>query len=170
MDDLVHKTLDGLKKRLIDNKCVVQNRKGSVEEMEFRFGEPTSETAIQKFNQFTGLQLPEDYEAFLRIHNGATLFQPWYGGQFELYGLSTIKKNKKSGLFLEPWYPIGYQDGGYLLLDGEQITKGENNYLLWWESSIIEDAKRLNMNFASWLDQFILAQGTKFWVDPNYEG
>lgn len=164
MDDLfVPKTLAGLKKRLNDHKLVVQNAFGFVAEVSFQFEEPALENEIQEFSQRTGLQLPKDYVAFLKIHNGANLFQAWFGGQFELYGLHDIEKQKKAGLFLEPWYPIGYQDGGYLLIDGEKTSKGEKDYLLWWESSIVEDAKKLNLNFEHWLDRFIICQGTKFW-------
>ncbi|WP_028778734.1 SMI1/KNR4 family protein [Shimazuella kribbensis] len=160
---LVHETLDELKKQLINNKLSIQDRNGVDIEMEFQFDKPASETETEAFIHSTELQLPEDYKAFLQIHNGATLFQPWYGGQFELYGLSSIHKQKNLGLFMESWYPIGYQDGGYLMIDGKKANQGEQDYLLWWESSIVEDAKNLCMNFVTWLDQFILAQGKKFW-------
>jgi hypothetical protein len=163
---LVHETLNELKKQLINNKLSIQEQNGVAIEMEFQFEKPAPEIEIEGFINSTGLWLPEDYKAFLQIHNGATLFQPWYGGQFELYGLTSIYKQKKQGLFMEFWYPIGYQDGGYLMIDGEKVTQGEQNYLLWWESSIFEDVKSLNMNFSSWLNQFIIAQGMKFWDCP----
>ncbi|WP_156877868.1 hypothetical protein [Shimazuella kribbensis] len=53
------------------------------------------------------------------------------------------------------------------MIDGEKANQGEQDYLLWWESSIVEDAKNLNMNFVTWLDQFFLAQGKKFWDEPK---
>lgn len=162
----VEKTLEGLKKRLVENKLTVQRREGFVEEMEFCFREPATEEEIQEFTRSTGVHLPEDYQAFLRLHNGAVLFKPWYGGQFELYGLSKIIELKRSALFLENWYPIGYQDGGYLLLNADKANKGDNDYLIWWESSIFENAQPLNLNFELWLDRFIIAQGTKFWYWP----
>ncbi|OYD08187.1 SMI1/KNR4 family protein [Paludifilum halophilum] len=165
---LVEKTLSGLKKRLVDNQLTVQNENGHVEEMEFQFKEAATDEEIEGFIQSTGLQLPEDYQAFLRIHNGSILFQPWYGGQFELYGVSEIVKNQVPGLHPESWYPIGYQDGGYLLLDGQKIKKGEPDYLIWWESSLIEDAKPLDLNFELWFDRFVTAQGAKFWDWPLY--
>ncbi|MBA4495059.1 SMI1/KNR4 family protein [Paenactinomyces guangxiensis] len=165
---LVQKTLTGLKKRLVDNKLIVQNEEGLVEEMRFQFQRPATEEEIQKFTRTTGVRLPEDYQAFLRIHNGAVLFQPWFGGQFELYGVSEIIEHKKSGLFQESWYPIGYQDGGHLLIDGEKANEGENDYLIWWHSSIFDDAQNLGLNFELWLDRFVIAQGTKYWIWPRY--
>ncbi|MDN4593016.1 SMI1/KNR4 family protein [Polycladomyces subterraneus] len=94
---LIQKTLAGLKKRLVDNKLTVQKEEGFVEEMEFYFREPATDEEIQTFTRSTGVQLPEDYKTFLRIHNGAVLFKPWFGGQFELYMVSEIIEHKKLG-------------------------------------------------------------------------
>jgi hypothetical protein len=165
----VHKTLDGLKKRLVNNKLLVQGDEGFVVEMEFQFNDPASEEEIQEFIQSTGVQLPQDYQAFLRIHNGAILFQPWYGGQMELFPVSKIIKEKVSiGIFLESWFPIGCQDGGFLMIDGDNANRGDQDYLLWWESSRYEDVEHLNLNFELWLDRFIISQGAKFWHWPRY--
>ncbi|MFC4077758.1 hypothetical protein [Salinithrix halophila] len=95
--------------------------------------------------------------------HGGDFFEPWYGGQFELYRISDILENQVPGLHPETWYPIGYQDGGYLLMDGEKLKEGHQDYLMWWESSLTEDVKTLGLNFELWLNRFIIAQGTKFW-------
>ncbi|GGE03940.1 hypothetical protein GCM10011571_01090 [Marinithermofilum abyssi] len=121
---LFEKTLTGLQKRLVDGKLTVQNNEGFVEEMEFQFREPATDEEIQGFIHSTGVQLPEDYQTFLRLHNGVILFQPWFGGQFELYRVSEIIKNQVAGLHPSSWYPIGYQDGGYLLFDHFIIAQG----------------------------------------------
>lgn len=165
---LVDKTLTGLKNCLADGKRMVQNEEGFVEEMTFEFREPATDKEFQNFISSTHIQLPEDYQAFLRLHNGAVLFQPWFGGQFELYGVSEILEHKRGGLFLENWYPIGDQNGSYLLIDSDKVNQNKNDYLLWWDSSIYEDARNLNLNFELWLDRFIISQGTNFWDWPRY--
>jgi hypothetical protein len=124
VESFVQKTLDGLKKRLVNNKLLVQGSEGTVVEKECHFNDPASEEEIQEFMHSAGVQLPQDYQTFLRIHNGAVLFKPWYGGQMELFPVSEIIKTKGAGSFLESWFPIGYQDGGFLIIDGDKINRG----------------------------------------------
>lgn len=68
---LIHKTLDGLKKRLVNHKMTIQGENGRVEEVSFSFNEPAADREIQDFIRHTGFRLPDDYQAFLRLHNGA---------------------------------------------------------------------------------------------------
>lgn len=127
-EELIHKTLDGLKKRLVDRKLTIQGEMGRVEEVRFSFNEPATEEEIQDFSRRTGFRLPDDYRAFLRHCDGATLFRPWYGGQMELCRLSEVE-NKLGivGFFPEHWYPIGRQDGHFLMIDAEKAKKGERD-------------------------------------------
>lgn len=167
---LIHKTLDGFKKRLVNNKLTIQGENGLVEEVSFSFNEPATDQEIQDFIKQTGLHLPDDYQAFLRLHNGVTLFQPWFGGQMDLCSLSEVE-NKMGivGFFPEHWYPIGCQDGHFLMIDANKVNQGEMDYLMWWDSSLVEDAKHLGLNFALWLDRFIVSQGARFWEWPRID-
>lgn len=162
---LVRLTLEGLYKRLEDDKLTVQMEEGFVKEMSFEFYQPISEQELQDFISCTQIQLPVDYFEFLRLHNGARLFDIMF-----LFKLKEVQ-NKVGiiGYFPENWYPIGSgYDGQYLIIDMEKVRKGENDYLIWWGSSIIDDAMYLNLNFELWLDRFIIAQGTQFWLWPIY--
>jgi len=138
-------------------------------EVEFAFHEPATEQEIQSFTDRTGIQLPEDYQAFLRMHNGAVLLKPWFGGEMELFHLAEVE-NKRGivGYFLDHWYPIAGQNGHFLMIDGEKANRGEKDYLMWWDSSIVDDAKHLNLNFEIWIDRFIVSQGSMFWYWPLY--
>lgn len=64
-------TVEALKKRL-DSKGLleVQQEKGYVGKMKVTFNPPTTEKELQKL-PFT---VPEDYEEFLRLHNGGLIF------------------------------------------------------------------------------------------------
>jgi cell wall assembly regulator SMI1 len=44
-----------------------------------QFNPPATEAAIAKAEKDLGVTLPEDYKAFLRIHNGQDEFAPWVG-------------------------------------------------------------------------------------------
>ena len=69
-EELIHKTLDGLKKRLVDRKLMIQGEMGRVEEVGFSFNEPATEEEIQDFSRRAGFRLPDDYRAFLRQRRG----------------------------------------------------------------------------------------------------
>lgn len=167
---LIHKTLDGLKKRLVNHKMTIQGENGRVEEVSFSFNEPAADREIQDFIRHTGFRLPDDYQAFLRLHNGATLFKPWFGGQMELCSLPEVEKKMGIvGFFPEPWYPVGCQDGHFLIIDADKVNRGERDYLMWWDSSQVKDARHLGLNFALWLDRFIVSQGARFWDWPQMD-
>ncbi|CDQ38222.1 MULTISPECIES: SMI1/KNR4 family protein [Virgibacillus] len=160
-EGLIYRTISNLKQALKDNILLVPNSNGQPVKMHFQFNEPISKEEINQVEQFEEITLPSDYLYFLSLHNGATLFEPWYGGQFELYRLINVSKTKRAGLFPENCYPIGDWNGEYLLIDVKK-TK-DDHYLLWWDSSIESDTKDLQMNFSYWLYQFIVTKGSKFW-------
>ncbi|MFC4077774.1 SMI1/KNR4 family protein [Salinithrix halophila] len=158
-DCLVNETLTALKKRLVNQEIEVQGERGFLYKVEFEFNPPASDSKIREFEKNNNITLPVDYKQFLLMHNGAVLFEPWFGGGFELHSLWRIIDSKLEGM-PEEWFPIGYQDGGQLFID---TSVANENYLIWLDSSILEDAKYLNMNFEAWLDRFVVAQGAKFW-------
>jgi hypothetical protein len=55
------------------------------------------------------------------------------------------------------------------MIDAEKAKKGERDYLMWWDSSFVEDARYLDL---LWLDRFIVAQGARFrdWPRMDVEG
>lgn len=50
-----------------------------------------------------------------------------------------------------------------LMIDGAKAKKGERNRLIGRDSGFVQDARYLALNFALWLDRFIVVQGVRFW-------
>lgn len=61
------------------------------------------------------------------------------------------------------WYMIGYYKGygDYLFIDSEKVANGDYDYLIYVQ---VGDIQRLSMNFETWLDRFIVAQGARYWL------
>lgn len=166
--ELIYNTLEGLKKRLSNNRLVVQGDRGFVCEVEFIFNPPATVDEVNAFCRRVGFELPKDYSNFIQMHNGAKLFKPWFGGGVELFSLDEIIENKLDYM-PDHWYPIAYFiDGGYLLIDANKCKNGEKDYLIWLDSFILEEAENLQINFEIWLDRYVIAQGEKYWTWKRY--
>jgi len=61
-------------------------------------------------------------------------------------------------------YPMGYSNAAVIFVDSE-VCQHSDKYL-YWLSCIdrYERALKLNMNFETWLDLYIVAQGTEYWL------
>lgn len=159
--------LDGLKKRLDNNNQLsVQKGNGKVYTAQFTFNPPATSGMIEEFLRDTHWQLPPDYKNFLLIHNGAWLFESVrYGGGYELRSLDEIKD---SHLDYMPnhWYPISVNNGDYIFIDSNRVASGQNNYLVCFnhDDVSVSEGYYLNMNFETWLERLIIAQGTEFWT------
>ncbi len=96
-------TLDALNKRLDEkNMLVVQNEEGFLGKLQFRFNPPATEEEIKKLP----FNIPSDYEDFLKICNGATLFDdPENGGGLQL---SSVEEILEYIDYPPDWFPIGY--------------------------------------------------------------
>ncbi|KAA0549519.1 SMI1/KNR4 family protein [Bacillus sp. BGMRC 2118] len=166
---VIEEILLGLKKRLVDNKMLVQSSKGYVYEAEFYFNDPATGKLIEEFQKTTPFLLPNDYRNFLSVHNGFTIFKGEFEGQIELYRLEDIQKEYH--VFRDAFYhylveekqdsyPIGYYtDIGMLMINNEKVKQGLSDYL--WITSI--DDIDLNTSFEVWLDRAIMSQGNHYW-------
>ncbi|MGG4443685.1 SMI1/KNR4 family protein [Brevibacillus fortis] len=162
------KTLDGLKSRLDkDNTLLVQNPGGDVYQAAFSFNTPASDSDIEKFTKDTGWSIPVDFQRFIQIHNGARLFRDIkYGGGYELLSLEKIIHNHLDYM-PKHWYPISVSNGDYIFIDSNRVKEGKADYLVRFDHDddvIPENGSTMKMNFETWLERLVIAQGTEFWT------
>lgn len=103
-------TLNGLKQRLdVNGKLAVQSSQGVIFEMGFTFHDPAQEAVLSNYPY-----LPEDYQQFLRLHDGANFFTFEYGG---LFGIYSLKKQSLNMTFSKR--TTSYQQGKIGFLSGD---------------------------------------------------
>ncbi len=146
------KQLADLKQKLNNGQCIIRG-----EEMQFDFHDPAPTEEVASFEEVVGI-LPEDYKGFLRLHNGAVLYQPWYGGGVEIHSLNkTLELYTSLDYLPRNWLPIGYVvDQGYVIID---LGKQEN-YMIFLGSLLLDEAQSLEMNFDQWLTRLITTEGS----------
>lgn len=169
---IVIQTLNTLKKRLNENHNIlqIQDKEGYLYNANCTFNPPASEEEIQNFEKQTGLLIPPDYKAFLKITNGCRLFDDiTFGGEIELYSLKQIIELNEHYERYEGCYDIAYISQDNIVINSESYSQNKRNYLF-WKSQIesFEEAAPLESNFELWLDRFVVSQGSKFWWWPIY--
>ncbi len=152
--------LDALKKRLHNNRLIVQKEDGYVEEEVFSFYPPASKEKIESLPS----NVPAEYISFLSEHNGAVLFEhPENGGGTHLFSVDEIIEYKEAWNCPEWFTPIGIGiDGCWIVC---QYDKGLNEYFMWIGEflNFEDDFEKLPYDFSTWLERFIICQGCSFW-------
>jgi hypothetical protein len=160
LSHFIQNTLSGLKQLLNNNdqmKSVAEE--GEVYTVSCSFNPPIKTSEIETFESEHDIKLPEDYKAFLKLHNGARIYE----------SVDDDGVNIGGGLHLyisEHGIPIAHLlEDCYLILDIEKLKSTDPNYL-----NILEftDIKILNLNFEIFLDRYIISQGVPFWSWPIY--
>ncbi|PLR90022.1 SMI1/KNR4 family protein [Bacillus sp. T33-2] len=171
---LVHKTLQGLKKRLdTNNQLIISGRAGALSNAICKFNPPAMIDAITDFENLTNFMLPEDHKEFLLQHNGSTIFDIIIdnnihaGGGLDIFSLEKIKQSLNDlSLLPSNYLPIAHLlDGHYLVVDRKCLEENDPNYL---SITNFLETTRLNLNFEIFLDRYIVAQGNIFWSWPIY--
>lgn len=174
MSHFVHNTLSGLKKLLDNNEQMKTiSEEGEVGSVSCSFNAPIQTTEIEMFERENNIKLPEDYKAFLTLHNGARIYELIddeddinIGGGLHLFSLDEVKEAQELELMEGLGIPIGHLLGDcYLILDTEKLKIGDPNYL-----NILEftELASPNLNFEIFLDRYIISQGVVFWDWPIY--
>ncbi|CAN7436104.1 SMI1/KNR4 family protein [Peribacillus frigoritolerans] len=173
MSHFIQNTLAGLKQLLNNNdqmKSVAEE--GEVYTVSCSFNPPIKTSEIETFESEHDIKLPEDYKAFLKLHNGARIYESVdddgvnIGGGLHLFSLDDIKETQEVEYISEHGIPIAHLlEDCYLILDIEKLMSTDPNYL-----NILEftDIKILNLNFEIFLDRYIISQGVPFWSWPIY--
>jgi hypothetical protein len=160
--------INALKTRLEnnDNSLLVQLENGAVEKRYFTFNPPANRGCIESFFANNNWYIPSDYFNFLLMHNGAKLFD-----DMDLLSIEEIPNviNEYGYMFPEHCYPIGYFNSAVIFIDSNMVGK-ESDYL-YWQSCIdaFDERISLRINFETWLDLFIVSQGSEFWFWPAFK-
>lgn len=173
LSHFIQNTLSGLKE-LLNNKWQMKSvvEEGEVYNVSCSFNPPIKTTEIEMFERENNIKLPEDYKAFLKLHNGARIYELIaeddinIGGGLHLFSLDEVKEAQELELMEGFGIPIGHLLGDcYLILDTEKLKVGDPNYL-----NILEftELASPNLNFEIFLDRYIISQGVVFWDWPIY--
>ncbi|MFE3573671.1 SMI1/KNR4 family protein [Lysinibacillus sp. NPDC059133] len=161
--------LTSLNKRLEKKKPItIQREYGETLNVTCDWNKPVTGQELKEFSLKTNHILPEDFCSFLKLCNGGKLFSDGVD-YFELFTLKEILNylieydinlNYKSA-YDKNWYMIGYYKGygDYLFIDSEKVANGDDDYLIYVQ---VGDIQRLSMDFETWLDRFIVAQGARY--------
>lgn len=161
----VEEVINQMKKKLADNNQVLEvNENGIVFKATCTFNSPASDEQILAFEEKTGLLLPDDYKAFLKITNGCRLFDHVeMGGENDIYSLEDIINYTYEEDY-EGCYKVAciYQDN--IVIHGKDVSNGKQDYIMVkGHIDDFEESKPLHMSFSEWLEQFISREGIKFW-------
>ncbi|PAE94838.1 SMI1/KNR4 family protein [Shouchella clausii] len=117
--------------------------------------------------------VPSSYIDFLKIHNGASLFESYsselkmnIGGGCYLYSAQEII-NINAEHPIPDYLILGsLLDGQMLLINKEDNTNSPNErpLVLWGE---VGDLTHLHVDFTMFLHRYLTAQGASFWEWPN---
>ncbi|UNT53628.1 SMI1/KNR4 family protein [Lysinibacillus capsici] len=166
--------LKSLNKRLDrENRITLQRENGEILNVTCDWNSPISDHELQEFSLKTHHVLPKELCLFLKQSNGAKLFNNDGLGLdfFEIFNLSEMLNYVNEyyaniyyqSAYDKNWFMIGnYRGyGDYLFVDSQKVTNGEDDYLIFVHEG---DIQRLTMNFETWLDRFIVAQGARYWL------
>ncbi|WP_434750280.1 SMI1/KNR4 family protein [Paenibacillus amylolyticus] len=137
----------------------IQLDDGSIQTATFTFNVGADSRDIEAIESKYGIKLPEDYVSFLRLHNGAKLFDLGHGDSKHIYSLAEVDADATlySPDISPELFPIGAYLGNTIYID----TSREDLYLFKGGSS--HEFDFLGMNFTSWLIYLIMANGQPFW-------
>lgn len=163
--------LDALRKRLSEKNLLhVQSLEGFTTFVTFKFFDAASKHDISQFFKEHHWAIPPEYEQFLELHNGAILFtEPNGGGGTEIFGLERLKQVREEYdyMFTDQRYPVAMLNAAMILIDSQAYREGR--HYLYWQDCIDspDDAIELKMDFATWIEFLIIAQGHEYWFWPT---
>ncbi|WP_340013369.1 SMI1/KNR4 family protein [Paenibacillus sp. FSL K6-1318] len=132
---------------------------GELYEANFVFNKPSLQEDIQKLENKHAIKLSRDIVEFLKISNGATLFDTGDGESLIVYSLSEMDEEAD---FYTPdvvpgLFPLIKYAGGTIFLDPK---KDDRNLFL---NSSGSEFDYMGLNFEELLEYFIRSNGNYFW-------
>lgn len=163
--------MNGLYEKLNENNVLtLQRESGEILKVSCELNKPATDNEIASFIKKTNYNLPNDFKAFLKLHNGAKLFSDGID-YLEIFSLEQMEKyhqeyktNKNyQGAYNDTWFMIAYYKGygDYIFIDSEKASKENNDYLIYNQMG---DLLSLDLNFETWIDRFIVSQGSRYWL------
>jgi len=156
-----------------ENNLIIQRENGEILNVTCEWNRPIADDELQEFSVKTQNVLPKELCQFLKQSNGAKLFNVEGLGYdfFEIFNLSEMQNyinEYETNIYYQSaynrnWFMIGnYRGyGDYMFIDSRKVANGEDDYLIYVQGG---DIQRLPMNFATWLDRFIVTQGARYWL------
>lgn len=128
------------------------------------FNPPAIDEEIHKLTIHFSSEFPYDYIQFLKCCNGASLFEnPQYGGENIIYSIDDVILYNDTTYQLDKIVVANIVDDR-IVIDLSRWRNGEEHYLLLCESmNPVDLTSSFYCNFETWLERFIIAQGSKFW-------
>ncbi len=174
---LWQRVLGGLQDQLgPDSTLWVTGGAGHYWTAHFRFNPPATSTALQVCKEKLPAPLPPEYQDFLMVHDGATLYYDNEYGQwgFDLYGTAELTQRNAEAEWrewlVEPWPPSylvfgrPWAEPDLLIFDTARITlQGECVVVDGDHEEQIANWKVIARSFSEWLDHLVDAQGVKYW-------
>ncbi|XOK61088.1 SMI1/KNR4 family protein [Paenibacillus elgii] len=171
MNKIIYLTLRSLKARLAKQPILwVQRELGYVKPCTCAFYKAATPDQIYSFVKETGFFLPKSYIDFLKMHDGAILFQdqseyadpPWY-----IFGLEELMEYWEQKELPPNLYAIAKYDQTIIFIDSSRVKEGREDYL--FEGATIgHEYEAINLNFELWFERLIVSQGAYFWYWNNY--
>lgn len=164
--------LTALKQRFAKEDYITLHRENGeiITKVTCEWNNPASDEELQEFALKTQQVLPKELYSFLKQTNGAKIFSIDGLDYLEIYDLPEMlnyvdeyKTNIYYHVYDKNWYMIGrYRGyGDYIFVDSQKVKNGEEDYLIYVQ---VGDIQRLPMNFETFLDRFIVAQGARYWL------
>ncbi|MFC9706596.1 SMI1/KNR4 family protein [Paenibacillus sp. NPDC056933] len=127
-----------------------------------KFKPSASEDKIKELSDYFSAPLPPDYIRFLQLCDGASLFaDPEYGGENFLYSVQDVIHYNEAS---DSKIVVANILDDRVLIDLDRWRSQDEHYLLLCESLYSkEHTGRFYSNFETWLERFIISQGSKFW-------
>lgn len=127
-----------------------------------KFKPSAPEDKIKELSDYFSTPLPPDYINFLRLCNGASLFEdPEYGGENFLYSAQDVMHYNEAS---NSKIVVANILDDRILIDLDRWRSQDEQYLLLCESLYsVEHSGNFYSNFETWLQRFIISQGSKFW-------
>ncbi|WP_025847579.1 SMI1/KNR4 family protein [Paenibacillus ehimensis] len=171
MNKIIYLTLKSLKARLAKQPILwVQRELGYVKPCTCAFYKAATPDQIYSFVKETSFFLPTSYIDFLKMHDGAILFQdqseyvnpPWY-----IFGLEEIMEYSEQNELPPNLYAIAKYDQIIIFIDSSRVKEGREDYL--FEGATIgHEYEAINLNFELWFERLIVCQGAFFWYWNTY--
>lgn len=171
MNKIIYLTLKNLKTRLAKQPIQwIQRGYGYLKPCTCALYKGAAPDQIYSLVKETGFFLPTSYIDFLKMHDGAILFQdqseyvdpPWY-----IFGLEEIMEYWEQKELPPNLYAIAKYDQTIIFIDSSRVKEGREDYL--FEGSTIGHTyEAINLNFELWFERLIVSQGAYFWYWNNY--
>lgn len=146
---------------------------GQTIEVGFSWGNPASEEEIHEFELLNNMKLPKSYKEFLKISNGATIYEDieYGGGGFKLLGLNEILESTKDrikwGYDLKDYYIVFAEVMGnsdFLLFDLKKNEEKGKDYIIDGDTGYpVDEWAYIKGDFIHFINRLITTNGSVYW-------